>query len=261
MEILDKQLEKLIEKLDDHKSFYENLHKIKTIYPFNKFEYTISKLLAKKLLSWDDYVEIRDDYIFRNLYIHVFEISAPRGFGDGWAFSHLIEQIPTLKKPSKTLDHNYSQQYDLCLDWVDVQQNNHLIKIEVKASRAVDKNRPDEPLYTKALDSESELPFLMNFQQLKPNCADVFIWIAVYSDLVKYWVLSAKAVQNNRNFTPQHRNAGTSAREKDYDSSGIFEGQIMVTNQNISEFDGFLTTNKSLEDKIIEQYKSQIAQK
>ena len=36
-------------------------------------------------------MEIRDEYIARNMYLYIFEISAPRGFGEQWAQGHLKE--------------------------------------------------------------------------------------------------------------------------------------------------------------------------
>lgn len=75
------------------------------------------------------------------------------------------------------------------------------IKIEVKGSRAVDRNRPNEPLYMKALSSTSEKDFLMNFQQVKPTCCDVMLWFAVYRDCVKYWVLKNTDIYD-LNFSP-----------------------------------------------------------
>ncbi len=81
------------------------------------------------VLTLDGYHELRDDYIARNLYLYVFEISAPRTFGEAWAQGHLKELVPELQKPSKKTDPDYSGQYDFFLD---------NIRIEVKASRAVD---------------------------------------------------------------------------------------------------------------------------
>jgi hypothetical protein len=59
-----------------------------SVYPFSRYEYIISTLLARNVLTFDDYLALRDAYIDRNLFLYVFEISAPRGFGDTWAFSH-----------------------------------------------------------------------------------------------------------------------------------------------------------------------------
>lgn len=37
----------------------------------------------------------------------------------------------------------------------------------------------------------------MNFQQLKPQCCDVFIWVAVFRDEIVLWVMSSTEVQSN----------------------------------------------------------------
>ncbi|UTC58782.1 hypothetical protein ABK01_11270 [Treponema sp. OMZ 305] len=34
----------------------------KNVYPFNKYEYIITKLVEEKILSYDDYLELRNDY-------------------------------------------------------------------------------------------------------------------------------------------------------------------------------------------------------
>ncbi len=64
------------------------------------------------------------------------EISAPRKFGEAWAQGHLKGLVPELKKPNKNDDPDYAGQYDFWLEGM---------RIEVKASRAVDKES-DEPL-------------------------------------------------------------------------------------------------------------------
>ena len=95
----------------------------------------------------------------------------------------------------------------------------------------------------------------MNFQQLKPTCCDVFLWIAAYRDAIKYWVINANAVQTHHDFTPQHRNETTAERGKNYRKEDIFEGQIMMTEKNIRTFDPFLASGKKLKQAIIAQYK------
>jgi hypothetical protein len=110
-------------------------------------------------------------YMERNSFVYIFEIGGPRTFGELRAQGHLKELVPELHKPTKKLDQKYEGQYDFYLDGK--------IRIEVKASRAVDANS-DEPLYVKALTSDSKKNFWMNFQQVKCGCCDVFIWIAVW---------------------------------------------------------------------------------
>jgi hypothetical protein len=249
VEILEQELDLLIDKLGGASDFRKILDEMDSIYPFNKYEYIISALMSKHMLSFEEYLELRDNYVNRNLYLHVFEISTPRGFGDTWAFSHLLSIEPKLKRPDKKIDPAYRGEYDLYLPYCA--EN---IKTEVKASRAVDRDKADEPLYTKALSSNSQKRFLMNFQQLKPSCCDVFLWLAVYRDCVKYWVLKNTAVRQHHDFTPQHRNEATAERSKYYEKSDIYEGQIMITNANIDSINKFMVESRAIRQAIIEQY-------
>ncbi len=76
MEKLRKQLEEWLNLLDDSEDIQDSLKTIESNYPFNKFEFVISHLLATKKLNLDEYKEIREDYLNRNKYLRVFEISA-----------------------------------------------------------------------------------------------------------------------------------------------------------------------------------------
>lgn len=247
MEQLQKELDRLIATLPNADDFRARLETLVSVYPFNDYEYIIAALLAADRLTRDEYIELRDAYIARNMFLYVFEISAPRGFGDTWAFGHLIGLEPELKRPDKITDPSYRGEYDFYLTDKDY----GMIRVEVKASRAVDRTKPDEPLYVKALACDSEKPFLMNYQQLKPSCCDVFLWIAVYRDAIRYWVLSSNAVLKHKDFTPQHRNKETSARQADYKSEDIFEGQIMITNENIKSIDKYRVSSGDLKKAII----------
>ena len=183
MEHLKEKLTGLVRDLgkEKHDQVMQRLDVV-SFYPFNEYEFLISSLMGYGKITLDDYYELRDDYIARNLYMYVFEISAPRGFGEAWAQGHLKEIAPELVKPTKKLDQNYSGQYDFFLDGE--------IRIEVKASRAVDFASRDA-LYVKALSADSKRRFDMNFQQVKPACCDVFVWVGVWRDVIRYWVLSS----------------------------------------------------------------------
>lgn len=220
MEALIKQLELKIAQMKsntDNKVDLTNniLDDLYSVYPFNKFEYVISHLIATETITIQEYLDIRNSYIARNKYLYVFEITAPRTFGETWAQRHLNEIVPELTVPCSSLDPTYSGEYDF---WYDG------IKIEVKASRAV-KRKSGDSLILKALSSDSECGFDMNFQQIKPSCCDVFVWIAVWRDKIRYWVLSSEEVKNNKYYsTGQHRgNTG--------------EGQLWIKETNIDEFD------------------------
>ena len=215
MEQLKAKLIGLVHELEQqqHDLVMQRLDDLVSVYPFNDYEFLISSLMGYQKISLDDYYELRDDYIARNLYLYIFEISAPRGFGEAWAQGHLKEIAPELIKPTKKLDADYAGQYDFLLDDV--------IKIEVKASRAVDFDS-SEPLYVKALAFDSNKRFDMNFQQVKPACCDVFVLVGVWRDVIKYWILSAREVQNNRYYSAgQHRGNVGAEFNADF-SSAVF---------------------------------------
>jgi hypothetical protein len=241
MEILKQKFEKLIRTLSS-----ENCQELKTrlenlvsVYPFNEYEFIISTLLGLGKITLDDYYQIRDEYLDRNMFLYVFEISAPRSFGEQWAQGHLKGLVPKLQRPNKTIDPDYSGQYDFVLE-----TNEQKIRVEVKASRAVDFD-DDSPLYVKALSYNSDKRFGMNFQQVKPGCCDVFVWVAVWRDQIRYWILSSDEVKSNKYYSKgQHRgNQG--------------EGQLHLKSDNISEFDNFLVSSDELQTKIIDAFKRQ----
>lgn len=233
MQHLQKEIDGLLDRLPNAAAIREALETLVSVYPFNEYEYIISHLLAGDVLKLDQYLELRDAYIARNMFLYIFEISGPRTFGEAWAQGHLKELVPELAKSTKKLDPGYSGQYDFLLDGK--------IKIEVKASRGVDSDL-DAPLYVKALASDSDRPFWMNFQQVKCACCDVFVWIAVWRDTIKYWVLSSNEVENNRHYSKgQHR-------------GNIGEGQLHVTQDNIRDFDRYAVQSNRLAEAIRAAY-------
>ena len=105
MEELRSELDALLDRLDDPVAFRDTLENLESVYPFNEFEYIdFSPVVHRYKLSIDEYYEIRDNDIHRNLYPYLFEISAPRGYGERWAHGHLKELVPSLQRPSKQLE-------------------------------------------------------------------------------------------------------------------------------------------------------------
>jgi len=236
MEKLLKELEKQIKVLNNKTGYEFNrsdefLDNLYSVYPFNKFEYIMSHLIGNDVISLKQYLDIRNSYLDRNKYLYVFEITAPRTFGENWAQRHLNEVIPELQRPSTTLDANYSGQYDFYYKG---------IRIEVKASRAV-KRKSGDSLILKALASDSKSGFDMNFQQIKPACCDVFVWIAVWRDKIRYWVLSSNEVSKNKYYyAGQHRgNTG--------------EGQLWLKETNIDEFNSYEVGVRDILTEIIKK--------
>jgi hypothetical protein len=119
------------------------------------------------------------------------------------------------QKPNQLLDKDYSGEYDLWLEGA---------KVEVKAARAIHTKRRGAIL-SKALRFNSDDPFWMNFQQLKLDTCDVFVFIGVWVDRIVYWVLSSREVKDNPFLSHQHR--------------GGVEYQIGITNRNLKAFGGY----------------------
>jgi hypothetical protein len=84
MEKLKQELNRLIATLPNEVEFRRKLEDLFSVYPFSEYEYIISALLGADRLTFDDYVELRDAYMSRNRFLYIFEISAPRGFGEAW---------------------------------------------------------------------------------------------------------------------------------------------------------------------------------
>lgn len=236
-------MEKLIEELElqisvmnkmndsEYSLSDEVLDSLYSVYPFNKFEYIICHLIGTNTITLQQYLNIRNRYLERNKYLYVFEITAPRTFGETWAQRHLNEVVPELQRPSTSYDTGYSGQYDF---WYNG------IRIEVKASRAV-RRKSGGSLIIKALSSDSKYGFDMNFQQIKPACCDVFVWIAVWRDVIRYWVLSSDDVKNNSYYSSgQHR-------------GNVGEGQLWLKDTNIDDFNEYEVGVRDILAKIVEK--------
>ena len=89
----------------------------------------------------------------------------------------------------------------------------------------------------------------MNFQQIKPACCDVFVWIAVWRDKIKYWVQSSYEVQNNQHYSKgQHR-------------GNIGEGQLHLRQDNIRDFDPFEIPSNRLREAIVAAHAREVTQR
>ena len=228
---LDKKLDVWIKELpqEDRKSLLACLSGLKSIYPFNEYEYRLMYLLDKQIITFQEYENLRDAYVNANPYLNLYNIS-PRVFDEIWAQKHLIDIDSRFKKPTKKIDKNYSGDYDLYL-----KNGNKIIKVEVKASRAIN-TEIRGGLETKALGFESNEPYWMNFQQLKLDIADIFVFIGVWVDKMSYWVLTNKEVKQHPIRSHQHR--------------GGIEYQIGITDKNIDKFKKFLVKPNRLANVI-----------
>ena len=163
----------------------------------------------------------------RNLNLEVIKITAPRTFGK-WGENHISSLIPEFKSASKI---KAGGKFDLFY-----KKEKKIIKIEVKAGRAIDRTNDKAPYHERALVStDISGLFDMNFQQMKPTCFDVVIMIGVWADKFRYWLMTSEQVKKNKYFsTGQHRgNKG-------------YEGQLHIKTENIAEFSKFEVTIKQI---------------
>lgn len=202
------------------------LQSLVSVFPFNEYEYILMFLLDKGVIQFGEYEKLRESYVSTNKYLALYGL-APRTFGQIWGEKHIMDIDPRFEKPDISLDPSYEGQYDL---WIEG------VRVEVKAGRAINtKKRLD--LVSKALNYKSTEPFWMNFQQLKLDVCDVFIFIGVWVDKILYWVLSNEEAKSSKYFSHQHR--------------GGIEYQIGITDKNISDFNVFRTKASDIVSKVI----------
>ena len=202
------------------------LQSLVSVFPFNEYEYILMFLLDKAVIKFDEYEKLRESYVSTNKYLELYGL-APRIFGQVWGEQHIMDIDDRFKKADGSLDPNYEGQYDLWLEGA---------RIEVKAARAINTKKRGN-VVSKALGSDSQDQFWMNFQQLKLDVCDAFVFIGVWVDQIIYWVLSNEDAKSSEYLSHQHR--------------GGIEYQIGITNKNISDFDRFRTNASDIVSKVI----------
>jgi hypothetical protein len=222
------RLDRLIGSLqeEDQRSLEVRLRALISAFPFNEYEYVITFLADRRILSFSEYEKLRQDYVSGNRYLDLYGL-APRIFGQVWGEKHLRDLDGRFRKPDRSIDPNYDGQYDLWLEGV---------RIEVKAARGIN-TRQRGSLVAKALPCDSEEPFWMNFQQLKLDVCEVFVFIGVWVDRIVYWVMSNQEVKDCRFLSHQHR--------------GGIEYQIGITDRNRTEFNAYLTEPGAVAETVI----------
>ena len=232
LEQLKEYLNNLISSLSikDKKILKARLKSLTSAFPFNEYEYILMFLQDRKIISFQDYEILRKNYVSSNRYLELYTL-APRIFGEIWAHQHIMDLDHRFIKPDKNIDSNYEGQYDL---WIEG------IKVEIKSARAINTKKRGN-LVAKALPFGTKEPFWMNYQQIKLDVADVFVFIGVWIDRIIYWVLSNKEVKQNPYLSHQHR--------------GGIEYQIGITNKNLNNFNKFKVNPKQLGDLVIKKGK------
>jgi hypothetical protein len=189
MQILLNQIKEILKKQNDQ--YLKQFKNVNSIFPFSNIEFIFLNLIKDNIISIDYYLKIKQDFTKRNINMYLFEMS-PVDF-------------------SKEIRNN-------------IILNSNII---IKSSRAVSLNQKDSKLSEKALKLNDSDEFLMNFQQLKPNNSNDFLFVGVWLDGFKKWQLSSEELINHSSYSSiQHK--------------GGIEGQIHITSENISNFSKYL---------------------
>lgn len=222
-----KQLYQKLESLVNDSNLFNDLLKEDCAFPFTKEGRILSYLIHHHIISYDDYEKISKDYAERNKYLSLFDM-APRTFGETWGEQHILSLFPDLKKATKEYLAEVYPEFDGEFDlWKDG------IRIEVKSCRANSQGAGKSLASRAYLHKEAkENGFKYHYQQLKPSCCDVFIWIGVCRDELIYWVLTSEELKETGKLGSQHRNENTGN-----ENAEVFEGQVFMTEEELSEFE------------------------
>lgn len=226
MKELQNQLDILMKQASIDEHTIGVIKEEKSVFPFSEEGRIMAYLLASKVISYDQYLDMNRDYVKRNQYLELFDM-APRTFGETWGEEHILSLFPEFIKAKKgnvsILYPDFDGEFDLLLDG---------IRVEVKACRA-NSTKTGGSLVSRAyLHSEATAnSFKYHFQQLKPSCCDVFIWIGVCRDDLIYWVLTSDELLQTGKLGSQHRNENTGV-----EGVAVYEGQVFMTEEELSPF-------------------------
>lgn len=226
MRELQNQIDLLLKQSGGDKKTIEVMKSEKAVFPFSTEGRMLAYLLATQTIDYDKYMELHNKYSQRNQYLDLFDM-APRTFGETWGEKHILGLFPEFVKATKenisSIYPNFDGEFDLWLDG---------IRVEVKACRA-NSTKTKGSLASRAyLHSEATSNgFKYHYQQLKPSCCDIFIWIGVCRDDLIYWVLTSEELQKTGKLGSQHRNENTGVAGIE-----VFEGQVFMTEEELKPF-------------------------
>ena len=230
MKELKNKLEYLLKNSGEDKSEIEAIMNEESIAPFDTANRLMAYLLSNGKMSYSTYKSLSDEYIKRyqqeNKYISLFEMS-PRTFGQTWGEQHIKSLFPEIVMATRNnlagVYPGFDGEFDL---WYEG------IRIEVKACRANSANTEGRLADRAYSHEEAHLNnFKYHYQQLKPSCCDVFIWIGVCRDELLYWVLTSEELRKTGKLGPQHRNVMT-----DIAGAEVYEGQVFMTEDELRRF-------------------------
>lgn len=230
MKELRKRLDYLLNNSNGENDVIDAIKEEPSVVPFSTEAHLLAYLLSIGEITYDDYIKLDREFCERyqkeNKYIELFDM-APRTFGQTWGERHIRKLFPQFIKATKknlaALYPSFDGEFDL---WVDG------IRVEVKACRANSETARGSlasRAYTHAEAQKAN--FKYHYQQIKPSCCDVFIWIGVCRDVLLYWVLSSGELHGTGKLGPQHRNENTGVA-----GIPVFEGQVFMTEEELKPF-------------------------
>lgn len=237
MKELQKQLDMLIRKSGADMQVIEMIRNEPSVFPFSTEGKLMAYLLAGRIITYEEYLNLNREYNRRNQYLYLFDM-APRTFGEIWGENHILQLFPEFVKATKEkLMFQYpgfDGEFDLLLDG---------IRVEVKACRANSTKFGGNLASRAYLHQEAhEHAFKYHYQQLKPSCCDVFLWIGVCRDELLYWVISSEELIQTRRLGTQHRNEKTGTL-----GVPVYEGQIFMTEEELRPY---LTAEKDIVEAV-----------
>ena len=226
MKQLKEKIDALLNNSKYSKEEIQAITREKALYPFSQESRILAYLLSLGEITYDEYRQLDKDYCSRNRYLELFDM-APRTYGQTWGEEHIRRLFPQFSKATKEnlskVYPSFDGEFDLWLDG---------IRIEVKACRA-NSTKSKGSLSSRAyLHAEAHnAGFKYHYQQLKPSCCDVFIWIGTCRDVLLYWVLSSDDLLKSGKLGSQHRNEHTGTAD-----NTVFEGQVFMTEDELLPF-------------------------
>lgn len=226
MKELTTELNNLLKNTNGDPEIIRAIKSDKELFPFSVETRLLAYFLAIGEITYEKYSQLDSEYSKRNKYLDLFDM-APRTYGQTWGEQHIRSLFPEFIKATKeSVSAEYPAfdgEFDLWLDG---------IRIEVKACRA-NSTKSGGSLASRAyLHSEAQAAgFKYHYQQLKPSCCDVFIWIGTCRDELIYWVLTSEELQKTGKLGSQHRNENTGVAGVE-----VFEGQVFMTEEELKPF-------------------------
>jgi hypothetical protein len=222
---LKKQIDAFLKSENVDIEVVQEIKNENAVYPFSTEGRLLVYLLDIKAMKYEDYLNLQSDYTKRNHYLYTYELTS-KSFGD-WGEKRVMSLSSEFKKATKTTMKKIMPEFDGEFDlYVDG------IKVEVKANRAAEDKKKTSLSSRAYLHSEAKSnSFKYHFEQVKPLCCDVFIFIGVCRDKLLYWVLSSDELVETKKISSQHR-----IENKKDKSVEVYEGQVFMTEEELKPF-------------------------